>query len=319
MLIRTRHEIPTREITDERLYLNRRAFMRSSVATVAALAGVACAEDDLLAQDPSLAVIPDVVKSPLSTTGEDLTSFDAISSYNNFFEFGTDKSDPKRHSGRFTPRPWSVRIDGHVNKPGDYQLEDLLKWFPLEERVYRLRCVEAWSMVIPWVGFGLGDLLARVEPTSKARYVAFTTVERPAEMPGLKYPSIPWPYREGLRLDEAQHRLTMLAVGLYGRVLPNQNGAPIRLVVPWKYGFKSIKSIVRIELTEQQPPTAWNMLQPREYGFYSNVNPEVDHPRWSQARERRIGELLRRRTLMFNGYADDVASLYAGMDLRKHY
>jgi methionine sulfoxide reductase catalytic subunit len=319
MLIRTRHEIPTREITDERLYLNRRAFMRSSVATVAALAGVACAEDDLLAQDPSLAVIPDVVKSPLSTTGEDLTSFDAISSYNNFFEFGTDKSDPKRHSGRFTPRPWSVRIDGHVNKPGDYQLEDLLKWFPLEERVYRLRCVEAWSMVIPWVGFGLGDLLARVEPTSKARYVAFTTVERPAEMPGLKYPSIPWPYREGLRLDEAQHRLTMLAVGLYGRVLPNQNGAPIRLVVPWKYGFKSIKSIVRIELTEEPPPTAWNMLQPREYGFYSNVNPEFDHPRWSQARERRIGELLRRRTLMFNGYADDVASLYAGMDLRKHY
>jgi methionine sulfoxide reductase catalytic subunit len=319
MLIKTRPEIPSREITDERHYLNRRAFMRASAAAAVGAAGTAFTAPGLLAQDAGLAPLSDVRKSPLSTTGEALTDYDAITSYNNFYEFGTDKSDPKRNSGRFKPLPWKVRIDGEVGKPGDYDLDDLLSSHPLEERVYRLRCVEAWSMVVPWVGFPLADLLKRVEPGARARYVAFTTVQRPGEMPGLRYPSIEWPYREGLRLDEALHPLTILAVGLYGKVMPNQNGAPIRLVVPWKYGFKSIKSIVRIRLTEREPPTSWNMMQPREYGFYSNVNPEVDHPRWSQARERRIGEFFRRPTLMFNGYADQVASLYAGLDLKKNY
>ena len=216
-------------------------------------------------------------------------------------------------------RPWTVKIDGEVGKPGDYAIDDIMKMFPLEERIYRFRCVEAWSMVIPWVGFPLGDLLKRVEPTSKAKYVAFTTLLRPSEMPGQTGDSLQWPYVEGLRLDEAMHPLTILSVGLYGKTLANQNGAPIRLVVPWKYGFKSIKSIVRIRLVEKQPPTSWNIANAREYGFYSNVNPEVDHPRWTQARERRIGEFFRRPTLMFNGYADQVASLYSGLDLKKNY
>ncbi len=315
MLIRT-PTIPTREITDERLYLRRREFMRTAAAAVGgAFGGLWLPGDPLHAQEP----LANVRKSPLSTTGEELTPFDDIASYNNFFEFGTDKSDPKNNSGRFKPRPWTVKIDGEVGKPGEYDLEDILKWFPLEERVYRLRCVEAWSMVVPWVGFPLADLIKRVEPTSKAKYVAFTTIQRPSEMPGLRQPSIQWPYREGLRLDEALHPLTLVAVGLYGKTLPNQNGAPLRLVVPWKYGFKSIKSVVQIRLTTSEPHCSWNVLQPSEYGFYSNVNPEVDHPRWSQARERRIGELFRRKTLPFNGYAEQVASLYAGMDLRKNY
>jgi sulfoxide reductase catalytic subunit YedY len=317
MLIRTTPAIPTREITDERLYLRRREFLRtaSAAAVGGALGGAWLSSEPLLAQEP----LANVRKSQLSTTGEELTPLDDIASYNNFFEFGTDKSDPKNNSGKFKPRPWTVKIDGEVGKPGDYNLEDILKWFPLEERVYRLRCVEAWSMVVPWVGFPLADLLKRVEPSSKAKYVAFTTIQRPSEMPGLRQPSIEWPYREGLRLDEALHPLTLMAVGLYGKTLPNQNGAPLRLVVPWKYGFKSIKSVVHIKLTTSEPHCSWNVLQPNEYGFYSNVNPEVDHPRWSQARERRIGELFRRKTLMFNGYADQVASLYAGMDLKKNY
>ena len=316
MLIRTTPIIPTREITDERQYLDRRAFIRSSIGAAAGgVAGVLLTPGDASAQAP----IPNVGKGSLTTTGEALNSFEDITSYNNFYEFGTDKSDPKENSGRFKPTPWTVKIDGEVGKPGDYALEDLLKWFPLEERVYRLRCVEAWAMVIPWVGFPLADLLKRVEPSSKARFVEFVTVQRPSEMPGLRYPVLEWPYREGLRLDEAQHPLTLLAVGLYGKTLLNQNGAPLRLVVPWKYGFKSIKSIVRIRLTSGMPRTSWNMSAPQEYGFYSNVNPEVDHPRWSQARERRIGEFFRRQTLMFNGYGDMVASLYAGMDLKKNY
>jgi sulfoxide reductase catalytic subunit YedY len=316
MLIRTTPTIPTREITDERLYLDRRAFLRASVGVAAGgVAGALLPTDEALAQT----AIPNVKKSGLSTTGEKLNSFEDITSYNNFYEFGTDKGDPKANSGRFKPTPWTVKIDGEVGKPGDYALEDLLKRFPLEERVYRLRCVEAWSMVIPWVGFPLGELLKVVEPTSKARFVEFTTVQRPAEMPGLRYPVLEWPYREGLRLDEAQHPLTLMAVGLYGKTLLNQNGAPLRLVVPWKYGFKSIKSIARIRLTEKQPQTSWNMSAPSEYGFYSNVNPQVDHPRWSQAKERRIGEFLRRDTLMLNGYADQVAGLYKGMDLKKNY
>lgn len=320
MLIKTAPHIASSEITDERTYVNRRQFMRAAPALVAGAAaglslapgspGVATAD----AQTP----LPNVKKSPFSTD-EKLNALDDIAGYNNFYEFGTDKSDPARNAGRLKTYPWTVKIDGLVNKPGDYQIEDILKQFPLEERIYRLRCVEAWSMVIPWIGFPLGDLLKRVEPTSKAKYVAFTTLQRPSEMPGQRDAALEWPYVEGLRLDEAMHPLAILGVGLYGKTLLNQNGAPIRLVVPWKYGFKSIKSIVRIRLVESQPPTSWNIANAREYGFYSNVNPEVDHPRWTQASERRLGEFLRRKTLPFNGYGDQVASLYAGMDLKKNY
>jgi len=249
-------------------------------------------------------------------------SYEEITSYNNFYEFGTDKGDPARLGGRFRSKPWSVTVAGEAEVQGTFTLEDLLRPHPLEERIYRLRCVEAWSMVIPWVGFPLGDLLKRFRPTSRARFVAFTTVMRPSEMPGQRFPVLDWPYVEGLRIDEAMHPLTFLAVGLYGEALPNQNGAPLRLVVPWKYGFKSIKSIVEIRFTEKQPPTSWNRSAPHEYGFYANVNPEVDHPRWSQARERRIGAGLfnpRVPTLPFNGYADQVAGLYRGLDLRKNF
>ena len=258
------------------------------------------------------------MESELSTD-EELTSYEDITRYNNFYEFGTDKGDPKRHSGRFKPRPWSVSFSGECEQPGELDLDDVINPHQLEERIYRMRCVEAWSMVIPWVGVPLGPVLERFRPTSKAKYVAFTTVLRPDEMPGQKRGFIDWPYVEGLRIDEAMHPLTLLTVGLYGRVLPNQNGAPIRLVVPWKYGFKSIKSVVSIAFTEQEPPTTWNIQNSREYGFYSNVNPEVNHPRWSQKRERRIGFFSKRDTLMFNGYADQVAHLYEGMDLAKYY
>jgi sulfoxide reductase catalytic subunit YedY len=257
-------------------------------------------------------------KSPLSTN-EPWNSYEDITSYNNFYEFGIDKGDPKQHVGSLKTRPWSVALEGHIAKPATYHLEDLVKPHALEERVYRLRCVEAWSMVVPWIGFPLADLINRVEPTSQAKFVEFTTLYRPSEMPGQRRDILEWPYMEGLRMDEALHPLTILAVGLYGKTLLNQNGAPLRLVVPWKYGFKSIKSIVRIRFVETQPRTAWSVSNPREYGFYANVNPEVDHPRWSQARERRIGEFFKRKTLPFNGYQDQVASLYAGMDLRKFY
>ncbi|HYH99594.1 protein-methionine-sulfoxide reductase catalytic subunit MsrP, partial [Hyalangium sp.] len=239
--------------------------------------------------------------------------------YNNFYEFGLDKNDPARHAHILKTRPWSVVIDGEVAKPQTVDIDQILSWFSLEERVYRMRCVEAWSMVIPWHGFPLGELIKRVEPTSRAKYVAFTTLMDPEQMPGQKRHVLDWPYVEGLRMDEAMHPLTILAVGLYGKTLPNQNGAPLRLVVPWKYGFKGLKSIVKITLTEQQPPTTWNLAKPSEYGFYANVNPEVDHPRWSQATERRVGEYRRRPTLPFNGYAEQVASLYTGMDLRENY
>lgn len=318
MLIKTIGEISSSDITDERVYVNRRQFMRATSAIVAGAAALTVAPGSPAvgladAQTP----ITNFTKSKFSTD-EKLNPLDDIGGYNNFYEFGIDKGDPSRNAGRLKTYPWTVKIDGQVDKPGDYHIEDLLK-FPLEERIYRLRCVEAWSMVIPWIGFPLADLLKRVEPTSKAKYVAFTTLLRPSEMPGQREEALQWPYIEGLRLDEAMHPLTILAVGLYGKQLLNQNGAPIRLVVPWKYGFKSIKSIVRIQLTEKQPATSWNIANPREYGFYSNVNPEVDHPRWTQARERRLGEFLRRPTLMFNGYGDQVASLYTGMDLRKNY
>jgi sulfoxide reductase catalytic subunit YedY len=249
--------------------------------------------------------------------GEKPTPWDAITTYNNFYEFGTGKEDPARNAGKLRTRPWTVAIEGEVKKPQVLDVDAILKAFPLEERIYRLRCVEAWSMVVPWVGFPLGDLVRRVEPTSRARYLVLQTLLDPAQMPEQRTRVLDWPYTEGLRMDEAVNPLAMLVVGLYGRVLPNQNGAPIRLVVPWKYGFKSVKSIVRIRFQEEQPGTTWARMAPSEYGFYANVNPAVDHPRWSQAKERRIGEFLRRETLPFNGYAAEVAPLYAGMDPRK--
>ncbi|HEX2278227.1 MAG TPA: protein-methionine-sulfoxide reductase catalytic subunit MsrP, partial [Candidatus Tectomicrobia bacterium] len=259
-----------------------------------------------------------VSKSPLSTD-ESLTPYEDITNYNNFYEFDTDKYSPAETAKNFRTKPWSVAVEGEVGRPAVYQLEDFIKPHALEERIYRLRCVEGWSMVIPWVGFPLGDVIKRFEPTSKAKFVEFTTLLDPEQMPGQRRAVLKWPYVEGLRMDEAMHPLTILAVGLYGEVLPNQNGAPLRLVVPWKYGFKSIKSIVKMRFVEQQPVGSWERAAPHEYGFYSNVNPDVPHPRWSQARERRIGEFSKRKTLMFNGYAEQVASLYAGMDLKKYY
>ncbi len=295
-----------------------RYFSRRDVITALAAAG---AVGTGLPREVSAAPLK-YTRNPRFSLNEDINSLEDITTYNNFYEFGTDKADPAQNSGKFKPRPWAVVVAGECAKPGTYTLEDILKPHALEERVYRLRCVEAWSMVIPWVGFPLGALLKRFEPTSKARYVAFKTVMRPDEMPGQRFPVLDWPYVEGLRIDEAMHPLALLAVGLYGQTLPNQNGAPLRLVVPWKYGFKGIKSIVEIRFTERQPPTSWNISAPREYGFYANVNPSVDHPRWSQAHERRIGAGLfasKQATLPFNGYADQVAALYKGLDLRKFY
>ncbi len=317
------------EITPESTWMRRRELLRAALATPFALAGCNGRGEADAAMTATSSPVPRreleiAVRGNHSTNDPQTRETDATT-YNNFYEFGTDKADPARNSGRFKPEPWSVEIAGHAAKTGRFTLEDLLRPHPLEERIYRLRCVEAWSMVLPWVGIPLGDVLKRFEPTAQAKYVAFTTVARPREMPGLAYPVLDWPYREGLRIDEAMHPLAILAVGLYGRVLAPQNGAPLRLVVPWKYGYKSIKSIVRIEFTESQPMTSWNRSAPDEYGFYSNVNPDVSHPRWSQATERRIaGEgfnLLgnRIRTLPFNGYADEVASLYAGMDLRRNH
>ena len=326
MLIKRPDDIQPSEITPLSIFRDRRRFMRDTagLASAAMLGGglslLGIRRAAALAADPDAKgpKLEGVVESGYRTD-EELTPYSDITSYNNFYEFGTDKRDPARHSGSFTPMPWKVEVRGECAKPGEYDYDDIVKPHRLEERIYRLRCVEAWSMVIPWVGIPLADVLARFEPTSRAKYVAFRTVFRPEEMRGQTRAILDWPYVEGLRIDEAMHPLTLLAVGLYGEVMPNQNGAPIRLVVPWKYGFKSIKSIVAIELTEEEPPTTWNLAAPREYGFYSNVNPEVDHPRWSQKRERRIGELFKRETLMFNGYADEVAGLYAGMDLRANY
>ena len=319
MLIRQAPDIRSSEITPERLYRNRREFIRTATGAVAGAmaAGTAFGPEagGVQAQEP----IPDLLKSPLSTD-EPLNSFDDITTYNNFYEFGLDKGDPARYSHEMNIDPWSVRVEGEMNKPAaDVPLEALLRPHPLEERIYRLRCVEAWSMVVPWVGFPLGDLIKRFEPTSRAKYVRFETLYRPSEMRGQRGRSLDWPYVEGLRMDEAMNPLTILAVGVYGKTLLNQQGAPLRLVVPWKYGFKSIKSIVRIQFVEDQPRNSWNVAIPNEYGFYSNVNPEVNHPRWSQASERRIGSFFRIRTQMFNGYADQVAGLYDGMDLRRNY
>ncbi len=299
-----------RDVTDEAVALGRREFLAGVAGTpVAGVAGAA---------GPEGRRFQGVLKSELSTD-EPPNAWQDATTYNNFYELGTDKGDPRRNAGWLKVEPWNVSIEGEVGRPGTLGLEDLLRPHPLEERIYRLRCVEAWSMVIPWVGFPLSDLLKRFEPTSRAKYVAFETIFDPENLRGQRRSVLDWPYVEGLRIDEAMDPLTILAVGMYGRVLPNQNGAPLRLVVPWKYGFKSIKSIVRIRLTEKQPTTSWNRSAPREYGFYSNVNPAVDHPRWSQKRERRIGEWRKRPTLPFNGYAEQVASLYAGMDLRKNF
>lgn len=301
------------EITPRSLWLRRRDFLKLGAgATLLASAGALARAK--VAHGPKLAGVKPSKYDP----GEKQTPFDDITTYNNFYELGTDKSDPSENAAALTTRPWTLEIAGEVKKPKKWDIDALVKAFPLEERVYRLRCVEAWSMVIPWDGFPLAGLLRQAEPTSRAKYVAFESVVQPG-MPGVKgFAGIPFPYVEGLRIDEAMHPLTILAVGLYGETLPNQDGAPIRLVVPWKYGFKSAKSLVRIKLQETQPPTTWNQYGPNEYGFYANVNPDVDHPRWSQGKERRIGEFLRRKTLLFNGYTE-VAPLYAGMDLRKFY
>ena len=321
MLIKQAPDIRSSEITDERVYRNRRQFIQAaSGAAMGAVAGATMLgqyRGALQAQE----VIPNLRKSPFSTDA-DQNSYEDITTYNNFYEFGTDKGDPARYADALTTTPWSVRVEGEMNKPAvDMDIDDLLRPHTLEERIYRLRCVEAWSMVVPWVGFPLGDLLKRFEPTSKAKFVRFTTLYRPEEMRDqrARRPALQYPYVEGLRMDEAMHPLAIIAVGMYGKTLMNQQGPPLRLVVPWKYGFKSIKSIVKIEFVEDQPRNSWNVAIPNEYGFYSNVNPEVNHPRWSQASERPIGKFFRKRTQMFNGYAGQVASLYDGMDLAKNY
>lgn len=318
MLIRRPQEIPSSEITERSVYLRRREFLSRSID--AGLAAAALGAFGGLAAPSVLAgeKLPGVAKSAY-VTDEELTPYESATTYNNFYEFGTAKEDPSLYAKDFKTRPWSVTVEGECARPGTYALEDFLQPHALEERVYRLRCVEAWSMVIPWVGFPLGDAIKRFEPTGNAKYVEFTTLLDPEQMPGQRRPVLDWPYVEGLRMDEAMHPLTLLAVGMYGEVLPNQNGAPLRLVVPWKYGFKSIKSIVKLRFTEEQPGSTWNRAAPGEYGFYSNVNPGRDHPRWSQAKERRIGEFFKRPTLPFNGYADQVASLYTGMDLINTY
>ncbi len=308
MQIKRPADIRSSDITDEAFYLNRRAFLATAAGAAGAVVAAGALGRPLRAATPAA-----------GQNDDELTPYDKVTSYNNFYEFGTDKGDPKAHAHTLRPRPWTVSVEGEVHQPTTFGIDDLWQRFPPEERVYRLRCVEAWSMVIPWLGFPLKALLDAVRPTSAAQYVEFTTLLDAEQMPGQKRQVLPWPYVEGLRLDEAMHPLTMLALGLYGKPLPNQNGAPVRLVVPWKYGFKSIKSIVRVRLTRTQPRNTWNVVAPREYGFYANVNPTVDHPRWSQARERRIGDLFKRPTLMFNGYAEQVAGLYRGMDLRRNY
>jgi methionine sulfoxide reductase catalytic subunit len=320
MIIKKPNDIRPSEITPEKIYNERRRFLRMAALSGAAFTGGGLMLTTLnaLAKPLEAVAFTNLKRGPFSTD-EKQNSYEEITSYNNFYEFGTSKTAPARNAHTLTTDPWSVTIEGEAELTGEYSLEDILKPHPLEERIYRLRCVEAWSMVIPWVGFPLGDLLKRFKPTSKAKFVEFTTLLRPEEMSGQRSRVLDWPYVEGLRMDEAMHPLTILAVGLYGKVLPNQNGAPLRLVVPWKYGFKSIKSIVKINFRETMPETTWHRANPGEYGFYSNVNPAVDHPRWTQKRERRIGEFFKRKTLPFNGYADQVAQLYTGMDLQKFF
>jgi sulfoxide reductase catalytic subunit YedY len=320
------HPIPS-EITPQAVYEGRREWLKTLARGAAGTALGAWAARDALATSAEAGKLPALpgAKStvPGAVTMDKLTAYKDATTYNNFYEFGTDKSDPARNAHTLKTRPWTVRIEGAVGKPGTWDIEQLLKLAPMEERIYRLRCVEGWSMVIPWVGWSLSALIRRVEPTGNAKYVQFVTLADAAQMPGLRSPVLEWPYVEGLRMDEAMHPLTLMAFGMYGQVLPNQNGAPVRLVVPWKYGFKSAKSIVAIRFVEKEPPTSWNVAIPNEYGFYSNVNPTVSHPRWSQASERRIGEdglfAKKRPTVMFNGYEAQVGSLYAGMDLRRFF
>jgi methionine sulfoxide reductase catalytic subunit len=308
MLIRKPDDIRSSEITPEGVYLNRRKFL----ATAGVVMGTAAAG----------IVASGRIASAFATKErqEDKpNSWEDITTYNNYYEFGTDKSDPSENAQHFRTRPWTVKVDGLVKKPAEYHFEDLVKPFKLEDRVYRFRCVEAWSMVIPWQGIPLAEMIKRFEPLPSAKFVQFTTLYAPDQMPGERTGILPWPYVEGLRMDEATHPLTLMVTGLYGKTLPNQNGAPLRLIVPWKYGFKGIKAITKISFVEKQPANTWQIANAHEYGFYANVNPEVDHPRWTQASERRIGQFRRQKTLMFNGYADQVAKLYAGMDLRKNF
>jgi sulfoxide reductase catalytic subunit YedY len=320
------HPIPS-EITPQAVYEGRREWLKTLARGAAGTALGAWAARDALAKAAETGKLPALTGAkstvPGAVTMDKLTAYKDATTYNNFYEFGTDKSDPARNAHTLKTRPWTVRIEGAVGKPGTWDIEQLLKLAPMEERIYRLRCVEGWSMVIPWVGWSLSALIRRVEPTGNAKYVQFVTLADAAQMPGLRSPVLEWPYVEGLRMDEAMHPLTLMAFGMYGQVLPNQNGAPVRLVVPWKYGFKSAKSIVAIRFVEKEPPTSWNVAIPNEYGFYSNVNPTVSHPRWSQASERRIGEdglfAKKRPTVMFNGYEAQVGSLYAGMDLRRFF
>jgi sulfoxide reductase catalytic subunit YedY len=319
MLIKKGGAIPYSEITPKALYMRRREFIQAaSAAAVGAAAAIGSPFGARVSAQSTLAKLPNVKKSPLSTT-EKPNSYDDITSYNNFYEFGADKEDPKANSTKFKPRPWTIKVEGLVKTPATHDLDSFIKPYALEERIYRMRCVEAWSIIVPWVGIPLADVIKTLQPLPNAKFVEFTTLLDPSRMPGERIPIIRYPYVEGLRMDEAMHPLSILAVGLYGSVLPNQNGAPIRLVTPWKYGFKGIKSIVKIRFTDTQPVNTWQIAAPREYGFYANVNPMVDHPRWSQATERRLGEFRRRKTEMFNGYADQVASLYSGMDLRKNF
>ena len=313
MLIKRADDIKSSEITPERLYYNRREFIAAAAA-----AGIGAAATAF----PMKAQAQD--RWPQGKTGpydsdEKVNTYNDITTYNNYYEFGIDKSDPGQNAGRLRTKPWTVKVEGECKKPDSYNLEDFIKPYKMEDRIYRHRCVEGWSMVIPWHGFAMADLITKLQPTSKAKYVEFTTLNDPGQMPGVHRPYLNWPYREGLRMDEAMNPLAFLATGLYGKELPNQNGAPLRSVIPWKYGFKCCKAIVKIRFSEAQPSTSWNEANSDEYGFYSNVNPDVDHPRWSQKSERRIGEFFKRKTLPFNGYADQVASMYAGMDLKKYF
>ena len=309
MLIRRTPKIHASEITDEQTYLDRREFIAASGLIVGTT----------LAGAPDAGGLLGSVERVLGNEDDELTPYQDVTTYNNFYEFGTGKDEPAKRAGDFRTRPWTVTVEGEVDRPGEYDIDQLLRIADQEERVYRLRCVEGWSMVIPWMGVSLATLIKQFQPTSRAKYVEFVTLYDPQQMPGQRRSVLDWPYVEGLRLDEALNPLTLMAFGLYGKPLPNQNGAPLRLVVPWKYGFKSIKSIVTMRFRETQPVNTWNVAIPNEYGFYANVNPHVDHPRWSQAKERRIGEFFKRDTLIFNGYGDEVAHLYSGMDLRRNY
>jgi sulfoxide reductase catalytic subunit YedY len=320
MLIQRTSDIPSSEITPENLYHNRREFIK----TASAVLGIAAAGTIIPGCAPSVGASgePQGKKPGPYDTTEKVTPFDDITSYNNYYEFGIDKGDPARNSKNFKPKPWTVKVEGMCNKPGTYDLDDLIKGLTVEDRIYRMRCVEAWSMIIPWQGIPLADIIKRLDPTPSAKFVELKTLKDPNQFPEQRrsfFQVVNWPYIEGLRLDEATNPLTLFATGIYGKTLPNQNGAPIRLVTPWKYGFKGIKAIVNIRFTDKQPVNSWQLQAPNEYGFYANVNPKVDHPRWSQAQERRIGDFFKRPTLMFNGYSDQVAQLYSGLDLRKNF